>query len=264
MRFALATSLAACLLLGACSGGALGAGQATREEVTVFAAASLRDAVAEAARAYEAAEPGTTIRVSFGASSALRIQIEHGAPADVLLSADTANPAGLVAAGLADGEAVRFAANAVTIVVPRENPAGIVSPADLAGDGVTIVAAGETVPIAAYADELVTRLARLPGYPPDFIARYERNVVSREENVRALLAKVELGEADAGIVYATDARASEGVLEVAVPREAVVTASYAGVVLRGSPGSAEGRVFLDWLAGPGGGAILGAFGFRRP
>jgi molybdate transport system substrate-binding protein len=257
-------SLAACLVLGACSGGALGAGYRVREEVTIFAAASLRDALTRAAAAYEAAKPGVSISLSFGASSALRIQIEQGAPAGVLLSADTANPERLVSAGLVDGNVVPFAANALAIVVPGDNPAGIASPLDLGGDGVTILAAADEVPITGYAKQLVTRLAALPGYPRDFGIRYERNVVSREEYVTAVLAKIELGEADAGIVYATDALASGRVEEVPIPPEAAVTARYAGVVIRDSPGAAAGRAFLDWLAARDGQAVLAEFGFGRP
>jgi molybdate transport system substrate-binding protein len=232
--------------------------------LTVYGAASLRDALAEVATAYEAADPATTITIATDASSTLRAQIEQGAPADVFLAADQSNPAALVEAGLAAGDAVDFATNELTIIVPRGNPAGISGPADLAMPGVKVVAAGSEVPITTYVEQLVARLATLPGYPADYAAAYASNIVSREENVRAVLAKVELGEADAAVVYATDARASTRIEAIGIPPAANVRATYAGVVVDASVHPAEARAFLAWLAGPDGGEILARFGFGRP
>lgn len=230
-------------------------------ELTVYAAASLRDAMAAARTAYEAVTPGIRLTIATDSSATLRTQIEQGAPADVFLSADRQNPQVLVDAGLADGDARVFAANALTVIVPLDNPAGITSPADLARADVTIVAAGDEVPISGYARQVVARLATLPGYPGDFATAYAANVVSKEENAKAVVAKIELGEADAAIVYATDARSSKAVRTVAIPPEANVTASYAGVVVKAAPHPAEAHAFLDWLAGPEGAAILTGFGF---
>lgn len=233
-------------------------------ELTVFAAASLKDAVEQAATAFELSQPDVSVVVSFDSSAALAAQIEQGAPADVFLSADTSNPGRLADSGLAVGEPIVFAANALAIIVPIDNPAGIETPAELAGDRVRIVAAGDGVPITKYAAELISNLASEPGYPPGFASAYAANVVSNEDNVRAVLAKVELGEADAAIVYATDATASSDVAPVAVPARANVAVSYAGVVVAASayPDSAEG--FLEWLSGPHGQAILAGLGFLPP
>jgi molybdate transport system substrate-binding protein len=197
-------------------------------------------------------------------STALRTQIEQGAPADVFLSADTGNPERLVDAGLTDGAAIAFAANLLTIVVPKGNPAALESPADLARNGLKVVAAGDEVPISRYADEVVERMARLPGYPPGFAAAYAANVVSREDNVKAVVAKIELGEGDAGIVYVTDAKASSGVETVDIPGEANVPAVYAGVVVARSPHPQTARAFIDWLTGPAAQSILAEAGFRPP
>jgi molybdate transport system substrate-binding protein len=233
-------------------------------ELTVYAAASLRDAVEAIVGAYGAVEPGITLTVSTGASSALRAQIEQGAPADVFLSADTEQPAALVAAGLTAGEAEVFAGNGLALIVPTANPAAIATPADLARPGVKIIAAGDAVPITTYATELVTRLAALDGYPPGFVEAYAANVVSHEDDVKAVVAKIELGEGDAAIVYRTDAVASTAVATIEIPPAAEVAASYAGVVGGASRHVEAAGAFLDWLGGPDAQAILASFGFSLP
>jgi molybdate transport system substrate-binding protein len=230
-------------------------------ELTVFGAASLTGALEEAKATYEAANPGTTVTVSTDSSAALATQIEQGAPADVFLSADTINPKKLVDGGLADGEAVAFAGNELTVIVPTDNPAGIDTPADLATPGVKIIAAGDEVPITRYATQLVDNLAREPGYPAGFAAAYAANVASKEDNVKAVVAKVELGEGDAGIVYATDAADSDKVATVDVPPTANVPATFAGVVVKASPHVDAAHAFLTWFAGPDGQAILSTLGF---
>ncbi|HEX8940316.1 MAG TPA: molybdate ABC transporter substrate-binding protein [Candidatus Limnocylindrales bacterium] len=240
-----------------------GTPNAADRELTVYAAASLTDVLKAAALRFEAAHPGVRLVVSTDASSALRAKIEQGAPADVFLSADTKNAQALADEQLASAP-VAFARNLLTIVVPVANPAAITSPADLARPGVRIVAAGPAVPITRYADEVVARLAALPGYPTGFAAAVARNVVSQEDNVRAVLAKVELGEADAAIVYVTDARSSSKVGTIALPAVANVPATYAGDVVSTSSHPADARAFLDWLAGPDGQAVLAGFGFQPP
>jgi molybdate transport system substrate-binding protein len=253
------------LVVGACSSaGASPGGPAEAVELTIYGAASLKSALDQAKAAYQAANPGTTLTISTDASSALETQIEQGAPADVFLSADTTNPRKLVDAGLADGAPVTFARNELTIVVPADNPAGITTPADLATSGIKVIAAGDEVPITTYATRLVENLAREAGYPADFIAAYTANIVSREDNARAVVAKIELGEGDAGIVYVTDARVSTRVATVDVPDSASVPAVYDGVVVKASRNTAAAGAFLDWFAGPEGQGILGGLGFLPP
>jgi molybdate transport system substrate-binding protein len=233
-------------------------------ELTVFGAASLKGALADAEAAYEAANPGSTVTVSTDSSSALETQIEQGAPADVFLSADTTNPKKLVDGGFASGTPVNFAGNKLTIIVPKDNPAGIQSPMDLAKAGLKVIAAGDEVPITKYATQLVKNLAGLAGYPADFEAKYADNVASKEDNVKAVVGKIELGEGDAGIVYVTDAAASDKVETVDVPDDANVPATYAGVVVKASPHVDAAQAFLDWFAGPDGQAILAKYGFLSP
>jgi molybdate transport system substrate-binding protein len=232
--------------------------------LTIYGAASLKDALAAVKAAYEAAVPGVTLTIASDSSATLRTQIEQGAPADVFLSSDQQNPGTLVDAGQADGAAVDFAGNLLTIIVPSDNPAGIEAPADLGRPGVKVVAAGDEVPVTRYAELVVTNLAADPGYPTGFAASYAANVVSKEENVKAVVAKIELGEGDAAIVYATDATAAEGVATIEIPAAANIPAMYAGVVVAASSHVAEAHAFLDWLAGPHGRSTLGTFGFLPP
>ena len=232
--------------------------------LTVFAAASLANAIDSAAAAFTAAHPGITITISTDSSAALATQIEQGAPVDVFLSADASNPQKLVDRGVADGAAVVFARNKLTIVVPKGNPGGLMSPKDLAKSGLRIVAAGDEVPITKYATQVVANLAAAPGYPPGFAASYAANVVSKEDNVKAVIAKIELGEGDAAIVYVTDAKASDDVATIDVPDAANVAATYAGVVVRASASAGAAKAFLAWFAGPDGQAILARSGFLPP
>jgi len=230
-------------------------------ELTIYGAASLKGPLEAAKAAYETTKPGATVTLSTGSSAALETQIEQGAPADVFLSADTTNPKKLVDAGLADGAAVTFAGNELTVIVPTANPAGIASPKDLARAGVKVIAAGEEVPITKYAKQLVDNLAEEAGFPADFAAKYTASIASKEEDVKSVVAKIEIGEGDAGIVYVTDAKASTKVTTVDVPRSANVPATYAGVVVKASRNAAAAKAFLDWFAGPDGQAILSSFGF---
>lgn len=229
--------------------------------LTIYGAASLKGVLDKVKTAYGTADPGTTLTISTDSSATLETQIEQGAPADVFLSADTTNPKKLVDKGLAAGAAVTFAGNKLTVIVPTTNPAGIKTPADLAKTGVKVIAAGDAVPITKYATQLVANLAKEAGYPAGFAAKYTANIASKEDNVKAIVAKIELGEGDAGIVYVTDAKASTKVMTIDVPATANVPATYAGVVVKASRNAAAAQAFLTWFAGPDGQAILSTFGF---
>jgi molybdate transport system substrate-binding protein len=202
--------------------------------------------------------------VSADSSAALETQIEQGAPADVFLAADTTNPKKLVDAGLSAGEAVVFAGNRLTIVVPSDNPGGVTKPADLGKPGLKVVAAGDEVPITTYAKQLVANIAKQPDTPAGFEAAYAANVVSKEDNVKAVIGKIELGQGDAGIVYVTDATGSTKVTTVDVPDAVNVPARYAGVVVGASTHQEPARTFLGWLTSADGQAILASFGFLPP
>jgi molybdate transport system substrate-binding protein len=233
-------------------------------ELTIYAAASLTNVTDPLGAAWAADHPDVSLVFSTGSSAALRTQIEQGAPADDFLSADLANAQALVDDGLADGPVTTFATNALTVVVPATNPAAIATPADLARPGVCIIAAGPNVPITVYAEQSVALLAALPGYGADFAARYEANICTREDNVAAVVGKVQLDEGDAAIVYATDATAAGDLATIPIPAAANVVATYGAVVVRASPSPAVAREFLSWLAGVQGQAVLGRAGFGPP
>jgi molybdate transport system substrate-binding protein len=237
---------------------------AAAANLTIYGAASLKAALDKAKTAYEAADPGSTLTISTDSSSALETQIEQGAPADVFLSADTTNPKKLVDKGLAAGDPVDFAGNLLTVITPTGNPAGIQTPADLAKPGVKVIAAGDTVPITKYANMLVANLAKVTGYPADFVATYTGNIASKEDNVAAVRTKIELGEGDGAIVYVTDANGDAKVMTIPVPDAANVPATYAGVAVKASKNPEAAQAFLTWLAGPDGQAILSSFGFLPP
>ena len=263
--------LTAVLAIAACSsGGSSPSGSPAAKPtgspsgLTIYAAASLKRALDRIKEAYAIAAPGTTLTVSTDSSAALETQIEQGAPADVFLSADTTNPKKLVDKGLTAGPAIDFAGNTLTVIVPIANPAGISSLADLAKSGIKVIGAGDAVPITKYATQLVENLAGMPGYTAGFAAAYAANVASKEDNVGAVLAKIEVGEGDVAIVYATDAKPSTKVATIAVPREANVPATYSGVVLKGSDAGGAAAAFMTWLTGPDGQAVLAELGFQAP
>ena len=234
-------------------------------EIAVYAASSLTEAFDALAVAYEAANPGTRVTLSYDSSAALRAKIEQGARVDVFASADTKNPDALVSAGLAAGPTTPFAANELAVIVPASNPAGLTDPYGLAGPGVKVIAAGEKVPITAYAASLLENLEAYKGAQADLIPSYERNIVSREDNVKGIVAKVELGEGDGGIVYATDARAAgDKVRTLPVPPGTNVRATYGAVILTDAPEPAAAAAFLAWLTGQDAQSILSSYGFSAP
>ena len=263
MNRTLVAALAMACVVGACTVGQPSTGPLPPVgPLTIYAASSLQPALEEAEALWEQGHTGSTLTFSFDSSAALETKIEQGAPADVFLSADTTNPKKLLDAGFASGDPQDFATNALTIIVPVSNPAHIASPFDLAKPGVRVVAAADSVPIAAYATQLVQNLARLPGAPAGFEAAYAANVITKADNVRAVVSHVELGEGDAAIVYASDADASGHVGTVAItPDSANVVATYAGVVVKASARQAAAQAFLEWLTGPIGQAVLASHGF---
>lgn len=219
------------------------------DELTVFAAASLRETFEDLARQLEAKTAGLKVRLNFAGSQELRTQIAQGARADVFASADGKHVAGLDA-----GPARTFARNALVVVVPDDNPADIAAFADLPKAKRIVVAAPE-VPAGSYT------LQALEKAGGDFKMRVLARVASRELNVRQVLAKVALGEGDAGIVYRTDARARRDVRVVEIPAEHNVVAEYPVVVLKDAPQPKHAAAFVELLLSAEGQKRLAAAGF---
>jgi molybdate transport system substrate-binding protein len=227
------------------------------ETIRVFAASSLTEAFREIAAQLQAARPGTRVELSFAGSQVLRTQIEQGAPADVFASADQEHASALVRAGLLGPTRV-FARNALVVAVPA-GAARVTSLADLGRPGTRIVLASPSVPAGRYAAEALRLLDRDGSLGEGFLARVRRNVVSEETNVRAVLSKVVMGEADAGVVYRTDA-AGAGTRVRALELPVAVVAEYPiGLVVGGRAAAAA---FVDLVLGERGQAILRRHGFR--
>jgi molybdate transport system substrate-binding protein len=228
--------------------------------LTVFAAASLKEIFTALVPAFEREHPGSKVRFSFAGTQELRLQIEHGAAADLIAAADTKHVAALVAAGLAL-PGVPFARNQLVVIVPPANPAHLGAFADLPRAARLVVGTPE-VPIGAYTAQVLDRAAtQLKG----FRAAVEAKVVSRELNVKQIVAKVALGEADAGVVYETDARAAAGkVTALPVPPAYNVLAEYPVALLTNARHNALAEDWVKLLRGPAGQQLLREAGFRLP
>lgn len=233
--------------------------------LTVFAAASLADAFVRIKDDLEAVNGGLSITYNFAGSQALVTQLTEGAPADVLAVAGGTQMTNAVDAGVIAGQPVLFAQNRLAIVVPKDNPAGVQSPADLAKSGLKLVLAQAAVPAGQYAREAICRAGLdVTAYGDGFVAATGANVVSEEDNVKAVLTKVRLGEADAGIVYVTDVTAAvaDDVAVIPIPSEINVIATYPVAPVAGG-NAALAAAFIAYLVGPAGQAALRAFGFEH-
>jgi len=251
----------AVVLLAGCGGFAHAA--PPRQTLRVFAAASLADAFGDLARLLEKERPGLVVRTNFAGSQQLAAQLEQGAQADVFAAADERWMDRVRALGLVAGEPAIFARNWLVAIVPATNPARIRSLRDLARGGVKVVLGADAVPVGHYSRIALRNLSQEPGFDRDFGARVLKNVVSEEENVKSVVGKVQLGEADAGICYRSDVTASVAryvhVLEI--PETANVPAAYPIAVLAGSPAADLARAFVDLARSPAGQAVLAKRGF---
>lgn len=233
-------------------------------ELTVFAAASLTDAFGQIKTDLEAANPGLTITYNFAGSQALVTQMEEGADADVFASANATQMKNANDKGLITGPSSVFVQNSLTLIVPSDNPAGITNFADLAKDGVKIDLAAEDVPAGQYARQSFCLAgADAVTYGEGFVEAVGNNVVSEEDNVRAVVTKVSTGEADAGIVYVTDVAGdlSEGAQSIGIPAAVNVIAQYPMAAVTGGDAPLA-QAFIDYVLGPDGQATLQSFGFR--
>jgi molybdate transport system substrate-binding protein len=221
--------------------------------VTVFAGSSLTDAFAKIGDELMKANPGARFIFNFGSSSTLATQITNGAPADVFASADEANMRKVVDAGLAVGQPQAFATNELQIAVAPGNPKRVAGLADLARSDLVLVLAAPTVPAGRYALEALAK------------AGVAAKPLSQETDVRAVLNKISLGEADAGIVYITDVRSTAGrVGGVEIPPQFQVVARYPIAVVKDSKNAALADRFIEYLTSPAGQDLLAGFGFSKP
>lgn len=222
-------------------------------DVTVLAAASLTGTFTALAHDFEAAHPGVHVRLSFGGSSGLAAQILAGAPADVFASASTTTMKQVTDGGAAQGEPRVFATNVLEIAVPPGNPGHVQGLRDFADPPRRLALCAPTVPCGDAAAKVFAAAGITP--QPDTL----------EEDVKAVLTKVQLGEVDAGMVYRTDVRAAgDKVQGIEVPEASAAVNSYPIVVLRDAPNAPAARAFVDLVTSSQGEAVLGQAGFGKP
>ena len=263
-----ATALALVLGAAACGGSAGGSAGSTADgpgssgspagsgglsgEITVFAAASLQKTFTQIGADFEQANPGTSVTFSFAGSSDLVAQIQQGAPADVVATADTTNMGRVTAESLTTAAPVVFASNTLEIAVPAGNPADIASFADLARPGLKVVVCAPVVPCGSAATT-VEASAGVDVLP-----------VSEEQSVTDVLGKVTTGEADAGLVYVSDVRAAGGAVQgITFPESSAAVNSYPIAVLQASRNTAVADAFLTAVTGAAGQQVLASAGFAK-
>lgn len=251
-------SLAAC----GSSGGMTEAPAESKTTLTVFAAASLTDAFGEIDSAFEATHPGTTVVFNYAGSNQLATQIGSGAPADVFASANATQMDMAVGSGrIDDGAPQVFVTNRLVVVIPTDNPGGIENLQDLAAPDTLVVLAAEEVPVGQYSLDFLDLAAADPAFGEPYKADVLANVASYEENVRSVLNKVSLGEADAGIVYTSDLVGVEGISSLDIPDELNIIATYPIAALNDSANGDMAATFVDYVLGEAGQAILANYGF---
>lgn len=248
------STLFVCLLSAGCIGPSA---EGARVPLTVFAASSLTDVFSELERRFEEKHPDIDLEPSFGGSQVLRFQIEQGAPVDVFASANDVHMAALEAGGYVRPPHT-LAVTDLVVIVPPDNPAEI-HRFDQLDRAVRLVVGTEYVPIGVYAETVLENASAQLGEA--FVTGVRDRVVSMESNVRLVRAKVELGEADAALVYRTDARSSDRVRMIPIPDELNVQARFTIAVTTTTDRASEADLFLSFLASPAAREVFSAHGF---
>ena len=236
---------------------------ATTAPVTlnIFAAASLTESFNALAASYKQTHPNVNLVFNYNGSQILEQQIANGAPADIFASADITNMQKASAAGLV-GESQIFTKNRLVVILPLSNPGKIMSLKDLARKGVKIDLEASTVPAGKYSRQALMNMSQSPEYGANFASEVLANVVSLEDNVKAVVEKVQLGEADAGFVYVTDAFSASGkVTVIDIPDPFNVIAEYPIAVVKNSSHASDAQAFVDFILSPAGQAIMQKYKF---
>ncbi len=226
--------------------------------LTVFAAASLTDAYTILGKVMEQQNSGLHVTFNFAGSQQLATQIEQGAKADVFASADQRWMDYVRQRGLVVGTPREFVRNLLVVIVPQGNPGHIDQLQDLSRPGVKLLIEAEAVPAGKYSRDALARLDHAPGFPATYSQQVLHNVVSEEDNVKSVVTKVQLGEADAGIVYRSDVTLAVAgkVRIIDIPRQYNVMASYPIVLVKGGPNPDAGQQFIDLVLSPIGQRVL--------
>lgn len=249
--------------LTACGGSSSAGASGQPVKLTVFAAASLKGSFTAIGKAYSLAHPSVTITFNFAGSDTLAQQIVQGAPADLFASANTKQMDVVAQGGEITGSAVKtFAHNRLVLIYPTANPAHIQTLQDIGKPGVKVDLAAQSVPVGQYALDFLGKASADPSFGATYKANVLKNVVSYETDVKAVLAKVALGEVDAGIVYTTDAATETGkVGVVAIPDALNSIATYPIGVVKSSKQAAAAQDLLNYIVSAEGQAALAKAGF---
>jgi molybdate transport system substrate-binding protein len=233
------------------------------QTLVIFAAASLTDAFTELGKNFEVEHPGVAVTFNFAGSQALRTQIEEGAPADVFASANETEMDALVAStDIKEGTPQIFLSNKLVVILPASNPAALTKLEDLSRPGIKLIFAAEEVPVGNYTRQALELMNGSLG--TDFKDKVLANVVSNEDNVRQVVAKVQLGEADAGVVYTSDVVAAPDLKTIEIPAELNVIAEYPIAALTQSDHPDLADAFIDYVLSDEGQSILQKWGFASP
>jgi molybdate transport system substrate-binding protein len=230
------------------------------QTLTVFAAASLNDAYREIGKAFQQAHPGTVVQFNFNGSQILSTQLQAGAPADVFASANAEEMGHLIDAGLVAKDTSQiFIHNRLVVILPQDNPAGLSTLADLARPGLKLVLAAEDVPAGKYARQALENLNAV--YGTNYQTQVLANLVSNETDVRQVVTKVGLGEADAGIAYRSDITAAPALKTIDISDKYNVTADYPIAPLNKSAHLQLAVEFIQFVLSVDGQTILQKWGF---
>ncbi len=234
-----------------------------RQTLTVLAAASLTESFTELGKSFEAQHPGVTVAFNFAGSQQLAQQLDQGAPADVFASANKKYmDAAVTSKRVAAGASATFAKNRLVVIFPKANPAGLTTLQDLAKPGLKLDLADKTVPVGQYSLDFLAQTAQDPAFGTDFKDKVLKNVVSYETDVKAVVSKVSLGEADAGVVYLTDYHAAADKLgKLDIPEALNTIANYPIAPIADSQNADLAKAFVALALSPEGQAILTKYGF---
>ena len=233
-------------------------------DLIVFAASSLTGPFGEIGELFEADHPGVKVVFNFAGSQQLAQQINEGAPADVFASANKKQMDVVIeAGGIITGTQQTFAKNRLVVIFPKDNPAGLIELKDLGKSGLKLVLAAQEVPVGQYALDVLDKASTDPAFGATFMDDVLENVVSYEDNVKAVLAKVALGEADAGIVYLSDISGADAdkVGQIDIPDALNVIASYPIAPINNGKNPEVAQAFIDLVLAPEGQAILAKYNF---
>ncbi len=233
--------------------------------LTVFAAASLTESFTEIGKQFEADNPGVKVTFNLAGSQQLRAQLEQGARADVFASANTKEMTMAIISDslVVSGTQHTFVTNRLAVILPKSNPGKITALADLARAGLKLDFADPSVPVGQYALDMLTKMSQDATFGASFKDKVAANVVSREDNVKSVVAKVRLGEADAGVVYTTDITpdAAKELATLDVPDKFNVIATYPIAPLKDAAEPKLAGQFVDWVLSSKGQQVLATYGF---